>query len=129
MLKIASTRENSAVCMRGCNLAKFRCPVPLYRWTLRKSGIAHSSRLLSLLMVFNTINLKIKKFDIFISTSKHMDKKHRSPEIVLTPLFTRLLINLNFLPLNASLCLISWFPPNRNNWDKIGPFWFRKKSR
>ena len=34
--------------------------------------------------VTHAINLKIEKFDIFTFTSKHMDKKQKSPEIVLT---------------------------------------------
>ena len=66
--------------------------------------------------VTHTINLKIEKFDISIFTSKHMEKKHKSPEIVLTSLFTWLLTNMNPKPLNSSLCQISWFPPTWNNF-------------
>ena len=107
MLKIASTREYSAVCMRRCNPPKFGC---LQINTSESGNVSFFSSFRGhSIGVTHTINWKIEKFDIFIFTSKHIEKKNTKkiappPEIVLTSLFKWLLINLNSPPLNASLC-------------------------
>ena len=53
--------------------------------------------------VTHTINLKIEKFEIFISTRKNTGKNKNSSEIVLTAILSWLPISLNTLPLIASM--------------------------
>ena len=123
MLKVASTRENSELHIRALQSSQiWMSSVTLQIDTSKFENCSFFSSSHGVSIGVNhTINLKIKKFDIFISTSEHMYKKHRSPEIVLASLFTWLLINMNSPLLNVSLCQISWFPPIQNNWNKIGP--------